>query len=303
MHSVDTDTAFSVVIPTYNREKLIARAIDSALAQTYPAAEIIVIDDGSSDETSSVLAEYGERVRYIQQVNAGSAVARDNGIRSATHPWIALLDSDDFWRLDHLQRMHNAIVETDGRANYYFADTLHPPDRGGKPRWQHVGFESLKEIAYVEDGTDWALMIPQPMMLQSTVLSKEAYIESGGFLSQLRFRDDTHLFLKLGLNGPICAVSGIGAEMTADDDPNKRLTVAYSDAKLREGHQMQVWMFSDLLSDIPNLRMDAKREIQRRLVDAHRSLARDAHREGNPIVTWTQLGFSYFLRAKYALEW
>lgn len=297
-----TDTRFSVVIPTYNREKLIARAVDSVLNQTFAPTEVIVVDDGSSDGTAQVLDAYSGQVRYIRQENAGSAVARDNGIRSAKYPWVALLDSDDFWRPEHLQRMHEAIVATSGQANYYFSDTLHPPDRGGKPRWHEVGFEAPEEIAFIADGTDWALLNPQPMMLQSTVINRDAYIESGGFLAQLRFRDDTHLFLRLGLNSPICAVDGIGAEMTADDDPGQRLTVSYGDAKLAEGHQMQVWMFSDLLKAIPDLRKDAKKEIRRRLVGAHRSLARDAHRDGRFLATWTRLGLSYFLSAKFLLD-
>lgn len=294
------DVQFSVVIPTYNREKLIARAIDSALNQNYRPTEVIVVDDGSKDATQQVVAQYGDSVRYIRQDNAGSAVARDNGIRQAVCLWVALLDSDDLWTPEHLQRMHDAISQTHGKANYYFADTLHPPDRGGAPRWETVGFQPEAKIAFTEDGTDWALMNPQPMMLQSSVLNKKAYVAVGGFLDRLRFRDDTHLFLRLGLNSPICAVSGIGAEMTADDDPGQRLTVSYGDAKRAEGHQMQVWMFSDLLNVVPNLRQDARQEIQRRLVGAHRSLARDARREGKLLVTGLRLATAYLLRLRYA---
>ncbi len=85
----------SVIIPTYNRASLIHKAIDSALAQTYPNVEIIVVDDGSTDNTKEVIAAYGDRVRYIYQSNAGPSAARNNGAHSSDARFIAFLDSDD----------------------------------------------------------------------------------------------------------------------------------------------------------------------------------------------------------------
>ncbi|MHC5165167.1 MAG: glycosyltransferase family 2 protein, partial [Planctomycetota bacterium] len=87
----------SVVIPAYNAEKHIARAIDSVLAQTRPADEIIVVDDGSTDATAEVVRSYGEKVIFIQQENAGVSVARNAGIEAASGDWIAFLDADDEW--------------------------------------------------------------------------------------------------------------------------------------------------------------------------------------------------------------
>ncbi|MBE0534885.1 MAG: glycosyltransferase family 2 protein [Phycisphaerae bacterium] len=98
----------SVVIPAYNAGRYIGRALDSVLAQTRPADEIIVVDDGSTDNTAEVVAPYGEAVRFIQQENAGASVARNTGITAATCEWIAFLDADDEWLADklHLQAEH-----------------------------------------------------------------------------------------------------------------------------------------------------------------------------------------------------
>lgn len=87
----------SVVIPAYNAGEYLGRAIDSVLAQTQPAAEIIVVDDGSADNTADVAQGYGERIRFIQQENAGASVARNTGIEAAASEWIAFLDADDEW--------------------------------------------------------------------------------------------------------------------------------------------------------------------------------------------------------------
>jgi len=93
----DTQPTVSVIIPTYNRADRVTRAIDSALAQTVPPMEVIVIDDGSTDNTQEVLAAYGDRIHVVYQANAGVSAARNTGLELATGELIALLDSDDIW--------------------------------------------------------------------------------------------------------------------------------------------------------------------------------------------------------------
>ena len=87
----------SVVIPTYNRAHLIGETIESVLAQTYQPVEIIVVDDGSRDNTREVVERYGAAVRYIHQSNAGVSAARNAGFVAARGEFVALLDSDDLW--------------------------------------------------------------------------------------------------------------------------------------------------------------------------------------------------------------
>ena len=88
----------SVVIPTFNRATLVERAIDSVLGQTHSAFEIIVVDDGSTDNTSATLRnKYSDKLVVFQQSNRGVSAARNVGIAHATGNWIALLDSDDEW--------------------------------------------------------------------------------------------------------------------------------------------------------------------------------------------------------------
>ncbi|MHB2149826.1 glycosyltransferase family 2 protein [Calditrichota bacterium LG25] len=87
----------SVIIPVYNRPQMVKRAIESVLAQTEAAHEILVINDGSTDETPRILEKFGKRITVINQAHKGVSAARNTGIRLARGEWIALLDSDDEW--------------------------------------------------------------------------------------------------------------------------------------------------------------------------------------------------------------
>lgn len=88
----------SVVIPCYNYARFVTFAVDSCLAQDYPLFEVIVVDDGSKDNTREVCANYGDKIRYIYQDNAGLPSARNTGIKNARHPFIAFLDADDVFK-------------------------------------------------------------------------------------------------------------------------------------------------------------------------------------------------------------
>ena len=102
-------TAISVVIPTFNRPSLAPLAIKSVLAQTHPAAEIIVVDDGSQQDMREVLGEFGRKIQVIRQVNTGLSGARNTGIRAAQHEWVAFLDDDDEYGPERLARAAASI--------------------------------------------------------------------------------------------------------------------------------------------------------------------------------------------------
>jgi len=99
----------TVVIPTYNRVHLLERSLDSVLGQTLAADEIIVVDDGSTDNTVSTVKSRHPEVKLIQQDNLGVSAARNAGISAARHEWIALLDSDDIWHENKLERQMTAL--------------------------------------------------------------------------------------------------------------------------------------------------------------------------------------------------
>ncbi|MBZ0166598.1 MAG: glycosyltransferase [Candidatus Omnitrophica bacterium] len=103
----------SIVTPTYNRAQLIPRLMESVFQQTYQDFEIIIVDDGSTDETEQAVAEYVKndpnRVRYVRQSNQGSGAARNTGVDHARGKYVAFLDSDDVWRPEYLERTVGAL--------------------------------------------------------------------------------------------------------------------------------------------------------------------------------------------------
>jgi glycosyltransferase involved in cell wall biosynthesis len=109
----------SVVITTYNRAHLIGQTLDSVLAQTYRDFEIIVVDDGSTDETPAVLAGYGESILVLRQQNAGQPEARKAGIRAAQGDFVAFVDSDDLWLPTKLDKQMARLSESKDLAWIY----------------------------------------------------------------------------------------------------------------------------------------------------------------------------------------
>lgn len=107
--TTDVAPSVSVIVPTHNRAALLARALDSVLAQTHRPLEVIVVDDGSDDGTAVLLARRYPQLRYCYQPNGGVSSARNRGIRAASGDWVALLDSDDVWRPTKLARQLAAL--------------------------------------------------------------------------------------------------------------------------------------------------------------------------------------------------
>ena len=115
-----TTSAISVVIPAYNAEKYIGEALESALAQTRPAAEIIVVDDGSTDGTAAVAEKFGSPVRLIRNPeNLGVGASRNRGVQASRGEYVAYLDADDQWRPNHLAKL-GALLDAHTRVGFVF---------------------------------------------------------------------------------------------------------------------------------------------------------------------------------------
>jgi glycosyltransferase involved in cell wall biosynthesis len=117
------DPLVSVILPVYNRESSISRAIESVLTQTYRSIELIVIDDGSTDDTMQVLERFGSRIMVLRQAHAGAYVARNFGMRHARGEFVAFIDSDDVWLPDRLSSQLPLMSRQE--VGLVFGDAIH----------------------------------------------------------------------------------------------------------------------------------------------------------------------------------
>jgi glycosyltransferase involved in cell wall biosynthesis len=271
----------SVVIPTYNRAHLIERTVASVLAQETAPTEIIVVDDGSTDDTARVLAAMGSAVTAISKVNEGGAAARNAGVAAANTDWIAFLDSDDLWLPDHLTRLLAARDKTNERADLYFDDTRQAAADAAGTIFEAAGLD-LGDSPWLlrTDAKGWAVATRQPAMLQSCMVRRSAFVEVGELWPALSSRHDTHFFYRILADRPACAVAGVGTEMTADDDVGNRLTPR-SQLSGRRYWDCTVLLYQDLLERRTDQR---ERTILRDLLArGHKRLARINGAQRQPV--------------------
>lgn len=180
----------SIVIPAYNQAHYLPAAIRSARAQTFQDTEIIVVDDGSTDDTATVVAQFGDHVHYIYQENQGLAGARNTGIQQASGEFIALLDSDDEWHPAFLQHVFGVARREPAAVLYYTgAQSI---DAGGRDLPQILGNQLVApEEMY------WTLLRSNFLIPSSVVLRTPAIVDAGLFDPAFRRCQDWELWLRL----------------------------------------------------------------------------------------------------------
>jgi glycosyltransferase involved in cell wall biosynthesis len=214
----------SVIIPTWNRRELVARAIDSVLAQTRPVEEIIVIDDGSTDGTGDFLAHrYGARLRYVRQDNAGVSAARNRGLALAGGRYLALLDSDDSW-LPEKTALQIALLEADPRLGMVVCNVRRESVDGGLIDI----FDRRGQIP--EDGPALRHVLRNPALAPvSALFRREVYETVGGFDESLRTAEDLDFHLRVAARWPIGVVAQPLARALRGHDGLSALDSTYDD--------------------------------------------------------------------------
>lgn len=179
----------SVVIPLYNKSAEIARALSSVLAQTMPPREIIVVDDGSTDDgVDKVEAFDSPLLRIIRQENQGVSVARNVGIKAAESRWVALLDGDDVWCADFLSSMATLIDQYPNCGAYGSAFYIEQGD-------ERVAADTPSEEGIVDffaEAMHHFVLIPS-----ATILRRDLVLELGGFPEGMRLGEDQYLWTKI----------------------------------------------------------------------------------------------------------
>ena len=194
----------SVIIPTYNRAGTIERAVNSVLAQTWKKTEIIVVDDGSTDQTDQVLKTYGDKIRVIRQKNSGPSAARNTGIKAATGEVISFLDSDDAWLPLKTERQAKLLQRTESSGVVCCVCNARMLFSSGTI----TSFQSARLQPEQAEGV-WSnpahILIDRFLLFnQVAAVRREALSQSGLFREDLPYglNDDYDLSLRLALIGP-----------------------------------------------------------------------------------------------------
>ncbi len=184
----------AVIIPSYNRADLLQRALESVLAQSLAANEIIVVDDGSTDDTQNIIENRYPQVTYIYQSNSGVSAARNTGIKQAKSSWLALLDSDDSWQTDKLALQAEALQ---AKPEYLICHTNEIWFRDGIVLNQHKKHQK-------QGGFIFQHCLPLCAISPSSVIiKKELFDEIGLFDENLPACEDYDMWLRICSRYPL----------------------------------------------------------------------------------------------------
>ncbi|HEX9660944.1 MAG TPA: glycosyltransferase [Candidatus Binatia bacterium] len=197
---MSSQPAVSVVIATYNRANYLAETIDSVLSQCFQNFELIVVDDGSTDETRRIVAPYGSRVRYLYQENRGPSAARNLAARNASADWISIQDSDDLCLPNHLETLYG-YANKHPESGMVFANGFY---LGGPAHNRETIIPAAKSRRLAERGVRLEDLFDKSIVrLQAALISKRCYDDVAGHDESLRISMDLDLTFRLISRYPV----------------------------------------------------------------------------------------------------
>jgi len=204
-----TQPLVSVVIPTFNRSDYCRQAVESALAQDYRPLEIIVVDDGGTDDTQIVVEHFGDPVRYVRQKNGGPAAARNTGVANSSGPFIAFLDSDDLWKPQKLSRQMLLLLDHPEVGMAFTAVEFFLEESGHISSVYFPG----EEVTF-HQSLGFGIVY-----VQSSIVRREVFNSVGGYDVALKGTEDWDFCMRVALAHRMCGIN----------DPLTRI-------RLHEGH-------------------------------------------------------------------
>ena len=212
---------FSVIIPLYNKAPYVKKALETVCAQTYREYEIIVINDGSTDNSAIIAGDYlngveGISYKILSQPNAGVSAARNNGVAQAMGDYIAFLDADDWWEPSYLERMAQ-LIEEYPEAGLYASSYYYHKD----------GQNIIKvdiPTGYFNYPKEYFKNFAMPVWTGATMIPRRVYNEMGGFPVGIKLGEDFLLWAKIALHYPVAFLNEPLAYYNNSLPPNYRAT-------------------------------------------------------------------------------
>jgi glycosyltransferase involved in cell wall biosynthesis len=255
---------FSVIIPAYNAETTIRRAVDSALEQTGADFEVVVCDDGSTDATGDILAGYGDQIVVVTKPNGGLASARNAAIGASSGDWLVLLDADDEWSPGRLRAIDQAITDD---VDVVTTDATVKP--GGQRWYESRPFPTDRQDVHILEGS---------FIFGGAAIRRAAHERVGGFDESHRANSEYELWVRLLLTGSRAALV---------PEP---LAVYHRAPTSMSGNRGESWR--RVLAVLDRAERDhTLTGEQQRAVDAHRRLARHLAAVGDAVKQRTRRAY------------
>lgn len=294
---------FSVILPVYNRATSLAPALESVLNQTRPADEIIVMDDGSSDDIRSALAPYAGRIRVLHQANAGVAAARNAAAAAATGDWLTFQDSDDLWTPTHLESVARDLAGVAPDVVCHLGDVVYVGDGYAESLF---GIKRRTFPAGRAERLDDPLpLVISGMTLQAAAIRADVFARMGGFDAVMRMLSDTAFFCQLALEGAFVVTADEMARIQRLPGDGDSIT-SLNRKNALYACQMHVRILERLVPR--DLRPDQRQLVNRLLSGAEfrlaqvlrrtdrraalRMLMQSARRHPKPVTGWVKAGLA-----------
>jgi glycosyltransferase involved in cell wall biosynthesis len=312
---VSENPKVSVIIPTYNRAATVQKAIESVLAQTVTDLEVIVVDDGSLDDTGTILGRiYANRIRYFAQVNQGVSAARNKGIAKARGEWVAFLDSDDLWVREKLEWQLKALKRfapdcgacyTDVQLfNHSETRTMFQMAQGSYVHEGEMGVNPQVLKVLVIPGGAGMVVCPSSLLARTDLVRR-----TGGLNPKLRFQQDTEFMFRLAMLANFCYVNRPLVLFDRSPDEIRHVGVSADWNKVEFVLQdSQIWLegLLELREGIPT---DVRNLIRKQLGSVHSGLAN--WHLGSGRYQWAresmtraaQLDLTFNIALKWLLTW
>ncbi len=292
----------SVIIPTYNRARFLLKAIDSVFAQKYEDFEVIVVDDGSTDDTKEILKTYLKKISYIYQKNSGVSSARNAGIRVAKGEWVAFLDSDDEWLPEKLAVQMNFVASHPFIIAHSVNIDLSDYDIDSQTSFSHCKFTPMKEEGIIEKPFLHHFRYRTTMMPSGVICKKKAAIQAGLFDESLSICEDYDFMSRLALQGSWGFSSDILAVMHKRDENIQRLSATRSIDKITTCRSL-IKSHSKLLSE-ECLNNNDKEAISKLLSSNYRMLGQLLSKQGSFKESSEAFGKAYKIKNSFkSLIW
>ena len=215
---------FSVIIPLYNKAPYVAKAIRSVLSQTFTDYELIIVDDGSGDNSADIAAlaiEGHANCHLIRQNNTGVSMARNNGVAASKGEYVCFLDADDLWAPNFLEEMAKLIAGFP-EAGIYGTNYTIVNETKRKTRISPIGVEAGFENGYINYCQTYAKTLAMPLWTGAVCIPRSVYETEGGFNPQLKMGEDFDLWIRIAIRHKVAFLNKPLAFYNQDVEAGKR---------------------------------------------------------------------------------